>query len=164
MSMSNFHWRSAVFSAARNMALIVRPGVLKSWFVVLGKGDLFLHGGEIVRCDGVNRTRDGFNIIVWDSIDGSTSGSLIAGEQDRVEKLDIIGYSDVRRFLAGTQPQFIADVELAYRGYHPTMPMTNAEREAQRRSSETPEQSEERRRKNRDNMRRKRAMNRKGLI
>lgn len=162
MGMSDFHWRSAVASAVQNMALIIRPGVMKSWFVVLKDGDLFLHDGNILRCDGVFRTRGGSDVIRWSRIGEDLSeGSFIVNERDRVEKLDIIGYSDVIRFLNGTQPQFIADIETAYRGFLPRL--SGAERERQRRAMETPAQADERRRKNRENMRRKRAKN-KGLI
>lgn len=162
MAMSDFHWRSAVMSAVQNMPLLIRTGVMKSWFVVMKDGDLFLRDGKILRCDGVARLRGGSNAVRWSRVGGDRSeGSFLVSDSDRVEKLDIIGYSDVIRFLNGTQPQFIADVETAYRGFLPRL--SGAERERQRRAKETPEQAEERRRKNRENMRRRRAQN-KGLI
>lgn len=177
--MSQFHYRSAVISAARNLALLVRPGVLSSWFVVLKDGDLFIRDREVVRCDGVVRSLTGANVVRFSAIDGSKSGSLYAGEHDRVEKLDLIGYSDIIRFLNGTQPQFIRDVTQHYVEYAVAKrvtlgshlrdfvdsrtlggeSMTSAQRERERRKNETPEQAAERRRKNRDNMRRKRALN-----
>lgn len=179
--MSQFHYRSAVMSAARNLALLVRPGVLLSWHVVLKDGDLFFRGREVVRCDGVARSLTGANVVRFSSIDGSKSGSMYAGEHDRVEKLDLIGYSDIIRFLNGTQPQFIRDVTQHYVEYavaqntvaidgelipprvtvngERVQVMTPAQRERERRKNETPEQAAERRRKNRENMRRKRAKN-----
>ncbi|QYA57182.1 hypothetical protein [Escherichia phage KW1E_UTAR] len=179
--MSSFHYRSAVMSAARNLALLVRPGVLLSWHVVLQDGDLFIRDGKIVRCKGVVRSLTGANVVRFSAIDGSKSGSLYAGENDRVEKLDLIGYSDIIRFLNGTQPQFIRDVAQHYVEYavaqntvaidgelipprvtvngERVQVMTPAQRERERRKNETPEQAAERRRKNRDNMRRKRALN-----
>lgn len=196
--MSSFHYRSAVISAARNLALLVRPGVLSSWFVVLKDGDLFIRDREVVRCDGVARSLTGSNVVRFSAIDGSKSGSLYAGENDRVEKLDLIGYSDIIRFLNGTQQQFIRDVTQHYVEYSVAQntvsidgelipprvtvngkrvtlgshlrdfvdtrtlgseSITPAQRERERRKNETPEQAAERRRKNRDNMRRKRALN-----
>lgn len=158
--MSSFHYRSAVMSAARNIGLLLRPGVLNSWFVVLKDGDFFIRGDKVVRCDGVARSLlSGANVVKYTEIDGSASGSLFATEHDRVEKLDLIGYSDVVRFLNGTQPQFIRDVAQHYVEYASAAPLTPAQRERNRRAAETPRQAEERRRKNCDNMRLKRAKN-----
>lgn len=169
MGMENFHWRSAVMSEANNARLIIRPGVLDSWMVVLKDGDFFMKGGEMVRCDGVARLRDtGSNAVRYTSIDGLRVGSFFAADSDRVEKLNLLGYSDIKRFLNGSQPEFIRDVERAVndaiiqaeikRPLTSKMLTSAAERERQRRANETPEQTAERRRKNAENMRRKRAM------
>ena len=155
--MSDFHYRSAVASDANNRKLIIRRGVLLSWYSVLKNGDLFINKGQIVRCSGVSRSLTRADVVKFTSIDGTHSGSRYAHEGERVEKLDLIGYSDILRFLNGTQPQFIRDVNNLVERNQVLSRTVAAQRERDRRAMETPEQADERRRKNRENMRRRRA-------
>lgn len=159
MTVRDFVYRSTVLSQARNKAIEVRPGVLLSWFVVCKDGDLIIIDGNVVRCEGVFRMHstkvDSFR---YATIDGSVRRSLFVGEDFRVEKFNLIDNGDISRFLNGTQLTFIRDVEAAYRDEVMTKEkLTPAQRERNRRASETPEQADARRRKNRENMRRKRA-------
>lgn len=112
MGMNDFHWRSAVFSRARNLALLIAPGVMNSWVGSMRDGDLFQIGGKIFRSAGVCRHSAVLHgdVMKVSTIDGQDAGVMICSEGQRIEKLDIIGHSDVVRFLKGTQPAFIRDV------------------------------------------------------
>lgn len=158
MTVRDFVYRSMVHSQARNKAIEARPGVLLSWFVVCKDGDLIIVDGKIVRCNGVARLHNTkTDTIRYSDLDGSNKRSMFVREDFRVEKFNLIDDGDISRFLNGTQLTFIRDVEAAYREEVLLIKPTPAQRERNRRANETPEQADERRRKNRENMRRKRA-------
>lgn len=155
-----FELRSQILTAARNVANMVAPGILDAWACNLRPGHLFIIQGKIARCWGINRTH-----VSWSYVDEShCHRSFMYTESTRVKRLDLLDDNDIRRFLNGTQLEFIehanASISIANDRslYLPKRKITPAQRERERRDAETPAQAEERRRKNRENMRRKRAM------
>lgn len=172
--------RERVLRDERNKPLLVRPGVLNSWASILEGGDLFFNPfsevKEISRCNGVSRTRPGCDMVMWQTLDGEHIGYFMAIESDRVERLDMLDLQDIEDFcrvIAAKNLIMSLDVKKVesslscpvtegpmvgkVRNKLHERSMSPAERERKRRASETTEQSAERRRKNAENMRKKRA-------
>lgn len=166
--------RERVLRDERNKKLLLRPGVLYSWASIMEPGDLFiipLIWDVILRCDGVKRInrRD---TVSWTSLDGLSAGGFFSHEETRVELLDTLELQDIEDFCRVIAAKnLIMSLDEASLSCHVAegamvgkvknklheRRMTPAERERKRRASETPEQSAELRRKNAENMRKKRA-------
>lgn len=157
-----------VLMDARNASVRIRPGVLLVTFSDLRPGDLFIHRDSIRRVDAVTGDMTGNRRLVLHYSGLNLNGPsfrLLFDQFEKVQRLETLDLQDIQRFIDGRGASLVKYVcegnskpvtRQQVNGLHERR-MTPAERERKRRASETPEQSAERRRKNADNMRKKRA-------
>ena len=157
-----------VLMDSRNASVRIRQGVLLVPFANLLPGDLIIHRDSIRRVDALTGDMTGERRLVMHYSGLTFNGPsfrLLFDQNERVQRLETLDLQDIQRFIDGRGASLVEYVcegnskpvtRQQVNGLHERR-MTPAERERKRRASETPEQSAERRRKNAENMRKKRA-------